>query len=51
MNAIEGVISKVRTLYALAEANTSENAAAVAVAAAEQLLQQYRLCRAEVDAQ
>jgi len=50
MSAIEDVISKVRKLYALAEANTSENEAAVAVAAAEKLLQQYRLSRAEVDA-
>jgi hypothetical protein len=50
MSAIEEVISKVRKLYALAEANTSENEAAVAVAAAEKLLQQYRLSRAEVDA-
>jgi len=50
MSAIEDVISKVRKLYALAEANTSEHEAAVAVAAAEKLLQQYRLSRAEVDA-
>jgi len=50
MNAIEEVISKVRKLYALAEANTSEHEAAVAVAAAEKLLQQYRLSRAEVEA-
>jgi hypothetical protein len=50
MSAIEEVISKVRKLYALAEANTSENEAAVAVAAAEKLLQQFRLSRAEVDA-
>jgi hypothetical protein len=50
MNAIDEVISKVRKLYALAEANTSEHEAAVAVAAAEKLLQQYRLSRAEVDA-
>lgn len=50
MSAIEEVISKVRKLYALAEANTSENEAAVAVATAEKLLQQYRLSRAEVDA-
>ncbi len=50
MSAIEEVINKVRKLYALAEANTSENEAAVAVAAAEKLLQQYRLSRAEVDA-
>ncbi|HEY5956197.1 MAG TPA: DUF2786 domain-containing protein, partial [Polyangiaceae bacterium] len=50
MSAIEEVISKVRKLYALAEANTSENEAAVAVAAAEKLLQQYRLSRAEVEA-
>lgn len=50
MNPIEDVISKVRKLYALAEANTSEHEAAVAVAAAEKLLQQYRLSRAEVDA-
>jgi hypothetical protein len=40
----------VKKLYALAEANTSENEAAVAVAAAEKLLQQYRLSRAEIDA-
>jgi hypothetical protein len=50
MSAIEEVIGKVRKLYALAEANTSENEAAVAVAAAEKLLQQYRLSRAEIDA-
>lgn len=50
MSAIEEVISKVKKLYALAEANTSENEAAVAMAAAEKLLQQYRLSRAEVDA-
>jgi hypothetical protein len=50
MNGLDDVISKVRKLYALAEANTSENEAAVAVAAAEKLLQQYRLSRAEVEA-
>ena len=50
MSAIDEVINKVRKLYALAEANTSENEAAVAVAAAEKLLQQYRLSRAEVNA-
>lgn len=50
MNAIDDVISKVKKLYALAEANTNENEAAVAVAAAEKLLQQYRLSRAEVEA-
>jgi hypothetical protein len=49
MSAIEEVISKVKKLYALAEANTSENEAAVAIAAAEKLLQQYRLSRADVD--
>jgi hypothetical protein len=49
MNAIEEVINKVRKLYALAEANTSEHEAAVAVATAEKLLQQYRLSRAEVE--
>lgn len=50
VSAIEDVISKVRKLYALAEANANENEAAVAVAAAEKLLQQYRLSRAEVEA-
>lgn len=50
MNAIDEVISKVKKLYALAEANTSEHEAAVAVAAAEKLLQQYRLSRAEIEA-
>lgn len=49
MNAIDEVISKVKKLYALAEANTSEHEAAVAVAAAEKLLQQYRLSRAEIE--
>jgi hypothetical protein len=49
MNTIEEVISKVKKLYALAEANTSENESAVAVAAAEKLLQQFRLSRAEID--
>ncbi|MGC4070894.1 MAG: DUF2786 domain-containing protein [Polyangiaceae bacterium] len=49
MSAIDEVISKVKKLYALAEANTSENEAAVAIAAAEKLLQQYRLSRADVD--
>jgi hypothetical protein len=50
MSAIDDVISKVRKLYTLAEANTSEHEAAVAIAAAEKLLQQYRLSRAEIDA-
>jgi hypothetical protein len=49
MSAIEEVISKVKKLYALAEANTSDNEAAVAIAAAEKLLQQYRLSRADVE--
>jgi hypothetical protein len=47
--ALEEVIAKVRRLYALANKNASEHEAAAALAAAEKLIQQYRLSSADLE--
>lgn len=46
---IDDVIAKVRRLYALAESSSSEHEAGAAIAAAERLIQSYRLTAADLE--
>lgn len=46
---IDDVIAKVRRLYALAESSSSEHEAGAAIAAAERLIQSYRLSAADLE--